>query len=82
MDDDLHPHIAEAICQVGSQAELARRCGCAQQTISKILHREISVSPEIAKKIDLATDGNVPRWKLRPDLWDAPHDIERDEAAA
>ena len=67
-----HPDIAVAIKAVGSQAELARRCSCAQQTISKILNLEISVTAELAKKIDEATEGAAPRWKLRPDLWDAP----------
>ena len=67
-----HSKIAAAIAIVGSQAELARRCSCAQQTISKMLNGEISVTAEIAKKIDEATGGQVARWQLRPDLWDAP----------
>ncbi len=65
-----HPEIEQAIKIVGSQAELARRCRCSQQTISKVLNREIAVAAELARDIDLATGGAVPRWKMRPDLWD------------
>lgn len=73
-----HVDLARAIKVVGSQAELARRCKCAQQHISKLLNREVSISAEIAKAIDVATDGAVPCWLLRPDLWDAP---QKEEAA-
>lgn len=73
MDDDLHPQIDAAIREVGSQAALASRCGCAQQTISKALRRQISVAPALAKKIDEVTGGKIPRWQLRPDIFDAPN---------
>lgn len=29
-------------------------------------------SPAMAVVIEDRTDGAIPRWKLRPDLWDAP----------
>lgn len=67
-----HSDIEAAIKTVGSQAALARRCNCAQQQISKLLNRELPVSAEMAKAIDEATDGEVPRWRLRPDLWSPP----------
>jgi DNA-binding transcriptional regulator YdaS (Cro superfamily) len=29
-------------------------------------------SPDLAKRIDAITGGQVPRHELRPDIWDAP----------
>ncbi len=75
MEADVHPQIQEAIRLVGSQAALARHCDCAQQTISKMLLRQISIAPILAKKIDEVTNGKVPRWQLRPDLWEAPSEL-------
>jgi plasmid maintenance system antidote protein VapI len=66
---DQHPLIEEAIDMAGSQAELATRCGCAQQHISKLLNREVSITAEMAVKIEKATEGKIPRWRARPDLW-------------
>lgn len=71
---DKHPLMIAAIKAAGSQAELGRRTGYAQQHISKLLNREIAVGAEMAVAIEKATDGRVSRWKLRPDLWDVPAD--------
>lgn len=79
---DKHPDIEAAIKAVGSQAELAKRCGCAQQTISKMLNREIPIKGEWARAIDQATAGKIPRWQLRPDLFDAPSPAAQPQESA
>jgi DNA-binding transcriptional regulator YdaS (Cro superfamily) len=62
--------IESAIAHVGGrQADLARHIGCAQQTVSKLLHGELPVSAEHAVAIDKATRGAVPKQRLRPDLF-------------
>jgi DNA-binding transcriptional regulator YdaS (Cro superfamily) len=88
MSDGKHPLIDKAIGVVGSQEKLAEamtREGCpsSQSSVSRMLLRETDVSAEAAKAIDKATNGTVPRWKLRPDLWDkpAPHPPSKDAAA-
>ncbi|WP_131194051.1 YdaS family helix-turn-helix protein [Lichenihabitans psoromatis] len=55
----------------GSQAELARRCGCAQQHISKLLNGEVAISAGLAMAITRATDGRVRIADLMPDLVEA-----------
>ena len=69
MEREKHPEIALAIQIVGKQAVLAQKIGCAQQTVSKMLNRSGPVSAENALRIDRATGGLVPKWRLRPDLW-------------
>lgn len=70
MADDPHPLIAEAIRLVGGrQIHLAERLGRPQQYVSKLLNREVPVSAETAAAIDRATDGQVAKSALRPDLW-------------
>lgn len=74
MSDTLeNPFIRAAIDIRGSQAKLADAIGVRQQTISKLLlgQRE-KISGEIAVGLHQATDGQVPKWKVRPDLFDAP----------
>lgn len=60
--------IEKAIELKGSQAKLAEAMGCSQQQISYLLKAK-SVSAEMATAIDKATNGKVPRNKLRPDLF-------------
>lgn len=70
--DDQHPLIAKAIETCGSQPALAEKLGCRQQTVSKMLNREIPVSAEYALLIASATAGKVTVQELRPDLpWPA-----------
>lgn len=70
--DDQHPLIAKAIEICKSQPALAEKLGCRQQTISKMLNREIPVSAEHALLIANATEGKVAAQELRPDLpWPA-----------
>lgn len=63
------PAVREAIRIAGTQTELARMAGCAQQTISDILTGRRKVSAEIALRIAKAT--GVPPHRLRPDLFEA-----------
>ena len=55
----------------GSETKLAKACGVSQNTVWAA-RRAKRVSAELAVKIGTATDSAVPRWKLRPDLWEAP----------
>jgi DNA-binding transcriptional regulator YdaS (Cro superfamily) len=61
--------IRKAIDIAGSQAKLAERAGCAQQTISDILTGRRRMSAEIAVKIAKAT-GLSPS-QFRPDIFEA-----------
>ena len=60
--------LRKAIEAAGSQAKLAQACGVVQQSISAALNSG-RVSAEMAVKIDRATNGVVPCWQLRPDLF-------------
>lgn len=67
----LREHIETAIRHFGSQEKLATAIGCSQQQISYLLNAK-SISPTMAKKIHDATDGEVAKHILRPDVFDAP----------
>jgi DNA-binding transcriptional regulator YdaS (Cro superfamily) len=65
--------MVSAIEFFGSQAKLVEAIGCfSQQTISRVLNCENEPAPELAAAIHNATGGKVPKWTLRPDLFDAP----------
>ncbi len=65
---DQHPQVARAIQICGSQPALAERLRCRQQTVSKMLNREIPVSAEHALLMQEATGGQVLASETRPDL--------------
>ena len=65
-------HIGRAITKCGSQAALADKTKLSQSGISWLLNEATQVSAEIAVKIEEATDGEVQRWQLRPDLFAPP----------
>ncbi|AYO83681.1 transcriptional regulator [Methylobacterium brachiatum] len=67
-----HPVISKAIRYFGSQALMAKAIGSSQSAISRMLLLEIAVTAEVAVAIDRASSGAVPRWEIRPDLWDQP----------
>lgn len=77
MSDTLeNSDIRAAIEIVGSQAKLAAAAGVRQQTISKLLRGERqNVSGRIAVGIHNATEGKVPKWRLCPDLFEAPAEV-------
>lgn len=63
-----------AIECVGSQQKLAEACGVKQPSVWAWLHGKKKVSAENAKRIEMATNGNVPAYQIRPDLTDLfPH---------
>jgi DNA-binding transcriptional regulator YdaS (Cro superfamily) len=70
--------IEEAIAKLGSEAKLGEACGVSQAAIWKA-KRAGRVSAELAVKLERATD--IPRWKLRPDLWSEPSPTTTTEAA-
>ena len=63
--------IERAIEIRGSQVKLAEAIGCSQQQISYLLGAK-RVSAEMAVAIDRATNGQVSRHDLRPDIFAAP----------
>jgi DNA-binding transcriptional regulator YdaS (Cro superfamily) len=65
------PLVERAIDLLGSEAKLAVACGVSQQAIWKA-KRAGRVSAPLAVAIEKATSQKVPRWRLRPDLWDRP----------
>lgn len=60
--------IERAIALAGSQTRLGRLTGKSQNAIWAA-RRAGRVSAELASAIHDATNGEVPRWALRPDLW-------------
>lgn len=64
------PHLKRAVEIVGSQGKLARAVGVSQPAINNRLQGKTDVmSGEMAIAIERATDGQVSRSDLRPDLW-------------
>lgn len=72
---NIRPHIERAISLKGSQAKLAADMGCSQQQISYLLKAK-SITAEMAKNLDEATDGIVSRHVLRPDIFGHPEQAE------
>jgi len=63
--------IQKAIGIVGSEAKLAAACGVSQPAINGA-KKAGRVSARIARRIDEATKGAVPKHALCPDVFDAP----------
>jgi len=59
--------LKKAVEIVGSQSELARRIGVKQQNIWSWLNRPVPA--EFVIPIERATDGQVTRHELRPDIY-------------
>lgn len=70
---DVSELMLKAIKIRGSQAELAKACGCSQQTISAVKTGQRGVKAELAHMIDLATSGQVPKHQLCPAIFDTPN---------
>lgn len=66
------PHIERAVSIKGSQAKLAKDMGCSQQYISWLLKDADRISANMAVAVERATDGEVSRADLRPDLFTTP----------
>lgn len=63
------PHIERAIALLGSQVRLAKEAGCSQQYISWLLTEGKQVGPKMAIAFERATDGQVSRHDLCPDVF-------------
>lgn len=63
-----------AIFILGSQQKLVDAIGGirSQTTISRIVAGQAPISPAVAKAIEAATDYQVRRWELLPEVWDPP----------
>lgn len=59
---------------VGSQHKLVEAIGRirSQAQISRMVLGQAPMSPDVAKAIEAATDFQVRRWELLPDVWDPP----------
>lgn len=53
-------------------AKFARERGLSRSFVCRLVKGERQASPEMAKQIETATEGQVPKHILRPDIWDAP----------
>lgn len=68
----MREQIERAIRIVGSQSKLAEACGVKQASIWQAKEAG-RVSAELALRIEQATEGQISRRDLRPDLpWDEP----------
>lgn len=60
--------VEKAIAIVGSQKELARRCGKAQSTICDWLNGKKKISPVHVPALVRAAEGKIQAYEFRPDL--------------
>lgn len=70
-----------AIEAMGSESELARKAGYTPSAISKA-KRVGHVSVEMAARIEVATQGRIKKFELRPDIFPAPMTLPRRKKAA
>lgn len=61
--------------------EFGAKVGVKKSAVSK-WEKGQQPSPRKALKIEAVTDGKIPRWMLRPDLWAPPPPAPKLEAAA
>lgn len=61
---------AQALCG-GSVSALARAAGYSQNAIWQA-NKKGRMTPEMAVRIEKATNGDVPRWRARPDVFSPP----------
>lgn len=72
--------IETAISIANSQSELARRIGTRQGTLWKWI-RKNRVPAEYCVAIERATEGQVTRYQLRPDVFGSTPDTHQDRIA-
>lgn len=63
-----NPAVEKAISIVGSQKELAKRCGKAQSTICDWLNGKKRISPVHVPDLVAAVNGEIKAYEFRPDL--------------
>lgn len=74
--------VAKAVLIAGSQGKLAKLIGRSQQQVSNLCNTAPAISAEDALAIDQATDGEVSKSDLRPDLWPPAERAQQPEHAA
>lgn len=67
--DEVLQHMQRAVDLFGNQSKLARACGMPQPSLWYILNGKRAIYAEAAVAIEEATQGQVTRVQLRPDLW-------------
>jgi hypothetical protein len=60
----------EAIKAADGQVNLGMVLGCSQSRVSRILAGDSDIEAEMAARIEQRW--KIPRYRLRPDLWDEP----------
>lgn len=66
---DFRTHIQNAVKAAGSQKAFAEAIGISQQGVSFLLTDAKNCSTDVAIAIEKATNGEVTRSMLRPDIW-------------
>jgi DNA-binding transcriptional regulator YdaS (Cro superfamily) len=61
---------AIVVDKIGSRAALARLLGRPESTVK--YWAKTGIPAEDAIVLEMVSEGIVPRWMARPDLWDAP----------
>ena len=61
--------IKKAIQHAGSQKRLAQACGVSQPAVNKWLHGG-NITPRNAISIERATEGQIPKSELCPEIWE------------
>lgn len=64
--------IKKVIATLGGQSRLAELLGTKQSTVSYWFRCRNAIPAEKAVELERATDGEIPRWMSRPDLWEPP----------
>ena len=67
--------LEQAINILGNQTKLGEAIGCDQTTISSwLIKYDGKVPAEKAPAIEIATAGQITKYQLRPDLFEAPQE--------
>jgi DNA-binding transcriptional regulator YdaS (Cro superfamily) len=67
--NDARNLLQKAINKAGSQQALAAAIGVSQQQVSYLMTKARRIPAEIAIAVERATDGEVSRNELRPDIF-------------
>lgn len=62
-------HVRRAVKIAGTEHKLAAAIGISQPSVNHLCRHAKSIRAEVALAIEKATDGQVHRADLRPDLW-------------
>ncbi len=75
-------HLERAIKVCGGQVALAAAIGADQPAISFWLRKAVNgVPPQYCIPIEVATEGEVLRWQLRPDIYPMPSEAPAQQVA-